>query len=384
MADPRPLRVLLVDDEVSVLRAYASALTRHQVIVETASSGAEAIARVKDEAFDVVVSDIAMPGMSGTAFLAAIRLHDLDVPVILMTGAPSVETATRAVEHRAFRYLVKPVSGSDLWNTVQRAHTLHLLDRSRQELPRSASGATTRSEERLALGLQFSSAMKLSWIAWQPVVEWQARRVFGYEALLRSDQAALSTPADLVDVAHQLGRLEELGRTVRTKVAMSAASAGTARLFVNLHASDLNDEHLYSKEAPLSRLAAHVVLDLTERASLHEVPNVEASVAKLRALGYQLAIDDLGTGYAGLASFTQLEPEVAKLDMSLVRHIDVDPRLQSVVRSMKLLCDELGILVIAEGVETPAERDMLVQLGCDLFQGYLFAKPARGFPAPRW
>jgi EAL domain-containing protein (putative c-di-GMP-specific phosphodiesterase class I) len=77
-------------------------------------------------------------------------------------------------------------------------------------------------------------------------------------------------------------------------------------------------------------------------------------------------------------------PDIAKLDMSLVRGIDQDPRLKTIVRSMNKLCDELSILVISEGVETPAERDELERLGCGLHQGYLYARPQRGFPEPRW
>jgi EAL domain-containing protein (putative c-di-GMP-specific phosphodiesterase class I) len=151
-----------------------------------------------------------------------------------------------------------------------------------------------------------------------------------------------------------------------------------------LHSADLNDEELYSPDAPLSKIAARVVLEVTERASLYEVKNLTEGVRKLKALGFQIAIDDLGAGYAGLTSFTQLEPEVAKLDMSLVRGVDADPRRQSIVRSMKGLCDDLGMLVVAEGVETAAERDTLAELGCDLLQGYLFARPGRGFGAARW
>jgi len=95
-------------------------------------------------------------------------------------------------------------------------------------------------------------------------------------------------------------------------------------------------------------------------------------------------VDDLGAGYAGLTSFTLLEPEFAKLDMSLIRGIDSDPKRQCIVRSMKRLCDELGIAVVAEGIETPGERDMLIALGCDLLQGYLFAKPARAVSIVSW
>jgi len=70
--------------------------------------------------------------------------------------------------------------------------------------------------------------------------------------------------------------------------------------------------------------------------------------------------------------------------MSLVRGIDSDPRKRSIVGAMKKLCEELDTLVVAEGVETPSERDALAKLGCDLLQGYLFAKPERGFPLPCW
>jgi len=127
-----------------------------------------------------------------------------------------------------------------------------------------------------------------------------------------------------------------------------------------------------------------VILEVTERASLDVVKNVTQRVQKLRALGYGLAVDDLGSGYAGLSSFTHLDPGMAKLDMSLVRGIDGDTRKQAIVRSMCRLCEELQILVVAEGVEKPEERDTLAAVGCELLQGYLFARPERGLAAPRF
>jgi EAL domain-containing protein (putative c-di-GMP-specific phosphodiesterase class I) len=227
--------------------------------------------------------------------------------------------------------------------------------------------------------------MRLMWMAFQPIVEWGDRRIFGYEALLRSDEPLMKNPADILDAAERLGRLHELGRAVRGLVAAAAPNAPEgAKLFVNLHSADLNDEELYSADSPLSKIATRVVLEVTERASLYGVKNVAASVARLKALGFKIAIDDLGAGYAGLTSFTQLEPEVAKLDMSLVRGVDTDLRRRSIVQSMKRLCDDLRMMVIAEGVETAAERDTLASLGCGLLQGYLFARPERGFESARW
>ena len=385
MPEGDELRVLLVDDDPALIRAYGAALTRHGVIVETAPDGKQAAARVRASSFDVIISDISMPEMTGIEFLKAVRAHDLEVPVILMTGEPSVESAIHAIEYGVFRYFAKPVAGQELWETVLRAARLHKLAKLKREaleLPGSDAG---RLGERAALEVRFSCSMSRMWMAFQPIIGWRGRHVFGYEALLRSDEPLMKNPAEILDAAERLGLIHELGRAVRSKVAEAApASPVEAKLFVNLHSADLNDEDLYSTDAPLSKIAKRVVLEVTERASLYGVQNVTACVAKLKALGFQVAIDDLGAGYAGLTSFTQLEPEIAKLDMSLVRDVDKDTRRQSIVRSMNTLCKELDMLVIAEGVETPAERDMLTNLGCYLLQGYLFAKPERGFKAPRW
>lgn len=384
MPEHGDLRFLLVDDDPAIIRAYGSALSRHGATVETASNGKEAAERVKSGPFDVIISDISMPEMTGIEFLKAVRAYDLDVPVILMTGDPNLESAIRAVEYGAFRYLPKPVPGQELWETAIRAARLHKMASLKREALELPGTDGRRLGERAALEVRFSWGMSLLWMAFQPIIGWAERRVFGYEALLRSDEPLMKNPAEMLDAAERLGRLHELGRTVRASVAAAAPKAPEeAKLFVNLHSADLNDEELYSAQAPLSRIATRVVLEVTERASLYGVKSLAASVAKLKALGFQIAIDDLGAGYAGLTSFTQLEPEVAKLDMSLVRGVDSDVRRQSIVRSMKKLCDELGILVVAEGVETAPERNTLAELGCDLLQGYLFAKPGRGFEAAK-
>ncbi len=148
-------------------------------------------------------------------------------------------------------------------------------------------------------------------------------------------------------------------------------------LFVNLHAMELADDSLISPDAPLSRHASRVVLEITERAPLEQIRDATRRVAQLRALGYRIAVDDLGAGYAGLTSFAHLEPDVVKVDMSLIRGIDLSPMKQKLLGSIVDLCRDLGIEIIAEGVETPAERDALVRVGGDLCQGYLFARPEK-------
>jgi EAL domain-containing protein (putative c-di-GMP-specific phosphodiesterase class I) len=150
---------------------------------------------------------------------------------------------------------------------------------------------------------------------------------------------------------------------------------------VNLHTSDLLDPDLRSPDAALSRIAKRVVLEITERASLDKVKDLRPRIAALREMGFRIAVDDLGAGYAGLTTFALLEPEIVKLDMTLVRDIHKSATKQKLVKSMSDLCKDMGMLVVGEGVETLEERDALVVLGCDLVQGYFFAKPGKPFPA---
>jgi EAL domain-containing protein (putative c-di-GMP-specific phosphodiesterase class I) len=220
--------------------------------------------------------------------------------------------------------------------------------------------------------------METLWIAYQPIVSWSRRSVFAYEALVRNEEPTLRSPPDLFEAAERLGRLQDLGRAVRDRVARTLDEQPmSALLFINLHAMELDDDSLISADAPLSRHAGRVVLEVTERAPLEKIRDVTARVAQLRGLGYRIAIDDLGAGYAGLTSFAHLEPEVVKVDMSLVRGIDRSPMKQKLLRSIVTLCRDLGIEIIAEGVETVTERDALIELGGDLCQGYLFARPEK-------
>jgi EAL domain-containing protein (putative c-di-GMP-specific phosphodiesterase class I) len=149
-----------------------------------------------------------------------------------------------------------------------------------------------------------------------------------------------------------------------------------------VHTRDLLDEDLYRVDAPLTKIADRVVLEITERAAIDDVADVHAHVTNLRRLGFRIAIDDLGAGYAGLSSFAALEPEIVKLDMSLVRNVHESPIRQRLIGSMTSLCIDMGMQVIAEGIESAAECDTVRQSGCNLLQGYLFARPGRQLPEP--
>src|SRR5690606_33957080 len=117
---------------------------------------------------------------------------------------------------------------------------------------------------------------------------------------------------------------------------------------------------------PLTKVAQRIVLEITERTSLEGHTDIRYRVAELRELGFKVAIDDLGGGHARMGTFTPLDTDFVKLDMSLVRGIDRQPLKQRLVRSLTELCRDHGTQVIGEGVETEAEAQTLADLGCDL------------------
>jgi EAL domain-containing protein (putative c-di-GMP-specific phosphodiesterase class I) len=377
--------ILLVDDEQSIARAYARTLGAAGFSVETAGDGRAAAAAARDRDFDVIVSDITMPEMNGLELLRAVREHDLDVPVVLMTGGPAIDSAVRAMEYGALRYLIKPIDPAELEEVVARAVRLHQMAKIKREALEMFRLEGKHLGDRAGLEARFANAISTLWVAYQPIVSWSRRTAFAYEALVRNEEPTLRSPPDLFEAAERLGKLQDLGRMVRDRVAKTLDEKPIdGLLFVNLHAMELDDDSLVTQDAPLSRHARRVVLEITERAPLERIRDVTARVAQLRALGYRIAIDDLGAGYAGLTSFAHLEPEVVKVDMSLIRDIDRSPMKQKLLGSIASLCRDLNIEMIAEGIETEAERDTLIRLGGDLCQGYLFARPDKPWAPINW
>ena len=377
--------ILLVDDEQSIARAYARTLGAAGFSVETAGDGRAAAAAARDRDFDVIISDITMPEMNGLELLRAVREHDLDVPVVLMTGGPAVDSAVRAMEYGALRYLIKPIDPGELEEVVARAVRLHQMAKIKRKALEMFRLEGKHLGDRAALEARLANAISTMWVAYQPIVSWSRRTAFAYEALVRNEEPTLRSPPDLFEAAERLGRLQDLGRMIRDRVAQTLdENPIEGLLFVNLHAMELDDDSIMMPDAPLSRHAHRVVLEITERAPLERIRDVTGRVAQLRALGYRIAVDDLGAGYAGLTSFAHLEPEVVKVDMSLVRDIDTSPMKQKLFGSIASLCRDLNIEMIAEGIETEDERDALVRLGGDLCQGYLFARPDKPWAPINW
>ena len=207
-------RVLLADDDRGVARSLRRVLVGENYDVTTVADGAEAAEALMKEPFDVVVSDIHMPNMSGVELLSLVRAYDLDVPVILLTGDPSLETAIEALKLGAIEYLTKPWENETLVAAVKRAVKLHALARTKREAMKLL-GAHPGAGDLAGMSVALDRTLESLYIAFQPIVDLRHRRVLGFECLMRSMERALPSPHAILEAAEKLDRLAELGRKLR-------------------------------------------------------------------------------------------------------------------------------------------------------------------------
>ncbi len=155
-------------------------------------------------------------------------------------------------------------------------------------------------------------------------------------------------------------------------------------LYINLHPSDILDPQLFSASEPLLDISGSVVLEITERDAIQDPSGFRERLSYLRRTGFRIAVDDLGAGYSGLNYLALLEPDIVKIDMSLSRDVHRSATKLRLVQAVCSLCRDLDALVVAEGIECREEHEVMESVGCDLFQGYYFAKPGAPFPSVTW
>jgi len=369
--------VLFVDDQPEVTAALEMAFHKKPFKVYTANSASDALDVLSRVVIDVVISDEQMPVMSGSQLLTIVRRDYPSATRIILSGQANFKATLAAInEARAHHFLVKPCPSDEIAQCIAKA----LDERHHQSLFEDSH--ERRSEERHLHALrQFDQALETLWIAFQPIVRSGESEVFAYEALVRSSHHELKTPYQLFEAAEEFARVEELERRIRGLIAARVAELPPdVSVMVNVHPRSLSDEDLYSADSGLFPSRHRIILEITERDKFHESSG--SGLTRLREMGYRVAVDDLGAGYAGLNSFAIIRPDVVKFDMELIRDIDRSSTKCNLVRLITSLCKEMGILTVAEGIETEEEYEKVRELGCDLLQGFFIARPTSSFVKP--
>ena len=219
---------------------------------------------------------------------------------------------------------------------------------------------------------------------YQPLFAARGQALVGAEALLRWTHTELGPvpPLEAVSVAEDCGLIVPLGYWVLRTACRDAArwtAPGPLRVAVNISARQLGDPQFLERVMDILReegLPAHLLeIELTETVLMENMEAGAHTLHRLSQLGIHLAIDDFGTGYSSLAYLRQLPMRRLKIDRSFVRDLPEQEHSRTIVTAIVALAHGLGLQVTAEGVETPQQADYLVQQGCDVLQGYVFARP---------
>lgn len=314
--------------------------------------------------FDLLIIDLNRPDL--------IRSINSDIPTII------VLPAGHSVTHPAYEVISRPISRIDITKAMKIA---------KRKLKRFLSEETIKHKiQETKNDIEyFESVVSEIYLVYQPIVRASTQSVFGYEALLRSRHPDFKGPGHLVDLSNKLGMSMDLGRIIRSQAPIPFIEKSKMEfLFINMFASELLDHELHADVSLMSRVRDRVVLEVTERESIDSSPEFKNALMNLRKLSYKIAVDDLGSGYSGLSSIMEIDPDIIKLEMVFSKEIHESEIKRNLVSSMVDFCNASGKEIIAEGVETIEEYKTLLDIGVDLYQGYLFARPGEAFPAVNW
>ncbi len=207
------------------------------------------------------------------------------------------------------------------------------------------------------------------------IVERSSRKIFGFEALCRSEVPVWK----LFKISDRIAFVTDYYCREKALLEFRARFFGSYHLFLNFHPKFLRDplENVGELEATLETKGINprqVVVEIDEYEGM-DLKALKLIRDFLKAGSIKVALDDVGAGYAGLYQLVEIHPDIAKLDMQLVRDVHKNKLKQAIIRALVKACKDVGIRVLAEGVEKKEELDLLLELEVDLFQGFIFAKP---------
>jgi len=304
--------------------------------------------------------------------------------VAAATDAEITEMVSRLQRH--VQTLIEAQHGEDIAALfdiyVGRAHVYYnpkirierLLYRGIREAANASRSIEQRERARKVADLRTSLRERGVYVDYHPIVYADTEDIFGYEALARGVMRSLRSPEVMFEVAQEADLIWELSRLCRERAleGLTSKLKPGELLFINVDPHDFADPAFVELQVDDP---TRVVIEITERTAIKDYPKFRERLATFRKAGFRFAVDDAGSGYAGLGSIANLEPDFIKLDISLINAIDTNFIKQNLVETMVKFASDHGAKVIAEGVERAEEFRTVRDLGVHLVQGFYLHRP---------
>lgn len=338
-----------------------------------ARSGGAEFAVLIDHACSATADTITWASRFVTAFGDPIELTDSEVIV-----HASIGTATFPTDGMTYARLL---SNADMALSAAKTTGKNRATHYREEMQ-------ARINRRHALHVELRRMLQRGEITlfYQPKVDARTGALHGCEALARWIRAdgSMVSPGEFIPIAEQTGLILNLGnlvldRAFETSRQWAVSHPELLPIAVNISTQQLHQqdfvENLLAKAAKAQILNQWIELEITESAVVDDVQGVIAKVQQLADAGFSIAVDDFGTGYSSLSYLRHFAINTLKIDRAFIIELGKDPNLMAIVQAITALAKGMRLTVVAEGVETPVQKSLLSQVGCDYFQGFLFCRP---------
>ena len=387
------LKFLAVEDHEFQRGMLLKMLTRLGATqVSTAADGYAALEIVMSPgaSIDIIISDLDMPGMDGLEFMRHVGEAHIPVSIILASALESVlldsvETMTRAYGVKILGVIQKPITPEKLAALIK----LHLPAQANPNL--TQTDALSFTIEEIVQGIRNDEFEPF----FQPKVELAGGRIKGAEALARwrHPQKGIVAPCAFVGPLEDHIRIDKLTWLILSKAVdfcwvWRTESGLDVSVSVNVSAKSLADVDFADRVIELVKGknldCRNIILEVTESAATTDIGHSLENLSRLRMKGFGLSIDDYGTGYSSLQQLARIAFTEIKLDQSFIRSAATQQAARIILESSIDMAKKLGIVTVAEGIETEQDWDLLRELGCDLAQGYLIAKPIESSEFLTW